>query len=513
MGKILKNIEQSIINEMSKRLDELSVSAKQKAIEKFSKEKPELGLNVITHYVTRFEQLQNSPHITQKDIFQYNWKDLEKAIDSAPVKKSKADKPPEPGKDANLIYNENGLRIYKGHTKQACIKYGTGYSWCISARGEGNMYSSYRFDEGGTPYFVFDDDRSHELEPPPNPEVFIDPLHAIVIFVFEKGGNSDGMDYDYTEYMVTTANNDGEETFRDWDGRFGLVDKMGLPKLRNLQNLFTSESPNSQESKEHKITFEYNHRLYKLNSEYLDDYDYKYRIAKTSIEDVNVKKLENILNGTTKITKVSLDINTSYPENDFDSMSQVFYYKTDEELQQYIDQFVNMVRLDTLLTNDDFTIIKEYIPTDERVKEYYIAVKDLYLQYKNELNKAQINESIEPQNNTQAIVDDFVDFVCELIEIKDKPKIQILDKSMTNGDQPSFGGYNPSDHTIMVCFGKRHTLDALRTLAHEMVHYKQNENGDINVEDGKTGSGIENEANSSAGIIMREYGKLHPELF
>ena len=40
-------------------------------------------------------------------------------------------------------------------------------------------------------------------------------------------------------------------------------------------------------------------------------------------------------------------------------------------------------------------------------------------------------------------------------------------------------------------------------------------NGDIKnvAEDGNDGSDIENEANAVAGIIMRKYGKLHPEIY
>jgi hypothetical protein len=53
--------------------------------------------------------------------------------------------------------------------------------------------------------------------------------------------------------------------------------------------------------------------------------------------------------------------------------------------------------------------------------------------------------------------------------------------------------------------------DILRTLAHELVHHMQNLNGDeLNGDDG---SGIENEANAMAGVIMREFGRENPEIF
>ena len=63
----------------------------------------------------------------------------------------------------------------------------------------------------------------------------------------------------------------------------------------------------------------------------------------------------------------------------------------------------------------------------------------------------------------------------------------------------------------------RNLADALRTIAHELTHFKQSLDKRItdNPEDksGETGSEIENEANARAGIIMREFGKSHPEIY
>lgn len=60
--------------------------------------------------------------------------------------------------------------------------------------------------------------------------------------------------------------------------------------------------------------------------------------------------------------------------------------------------------------------------------------------------------------------------------------------------------------------GGRHIVDIMRSLAHELTHKRQNEIGELNDESGKTGSPQENEANSLAGIIMRDFTKLHPEI-
>jgi Zn-dependent peptidase ImmA (M78 family) len=55
--------------------------------------------------------------------------------------------------------------------------------------------------------------------------------------------------------------------------------------------------------------------------------------------------------------------------------------------------------------------------------------------------------------------------------------------------------------------------DILRTLAHELVHHKQNLDGRINYESGETGSDIENEANAKAGVLLRDFGKKNNEIY
>ncbi|MFN9955946.1 MAG: hypothetical protein ACK55I_22850, partial [bacterium] len=55
--------------------------------------------------------------------------------------------------------------------------------------------------------------------------------------------------------------------------------------------------------------------------------------------------------------------------------------------------------------------------------------------------------------------------------------------------------------------------DILRTLGHELVHHRQNELGMLTMTSGETGSEIENEANVKAGIMMRDFGKTHEEIY
>lgn len=72
-------------------------------------------------------------------------------------------------------------------------------------------------------------------------------------------------------------------------------------------------------------------------------------------------------------------------------------------------------------------------------------------------------------------------------------------------------GFINEDKVIYLSIVNRHPIDILRTLSHEMIHYKQLiEKGTLK---SHAGSPEENFANAKAGEIMRKYGKLHPELF
>jgi hypothetical protein len=68
---------------------------------------------------------------------------------------------------------------------------------------------------------------------------------------------------------------------------------------------------------------------------------------------------------------------------------------------------------------------------------------------------------------------------------------------------------------IYVAIEGRLTADILRTLAHEMVHRKQDELGLVKdeIKDGATGSPIENQAHAVAGILMRNYGKINKQIY
>ena len=117
------------------------------------------------------------------------------------------------------------------------------------------------------------------------------------------------------------------------------------------------------------------------------------------------------------------------------------------------------------------------------------------------------------QEQREKIINEFVDFACEALEIENKPKIVYVTDNSWVTDRRSFGEYRNDQKDIHVYVTNRNMADVLRTLGHELTHHRQNELGDIHPGAGKDGSDIENEANAEAGILMRKFGKKHKEIY
>lgn len=108
------------------------------------------------------------------------------------------------------------------------------------------------------------------------------------------------------------------------------------------------------------------------------------------------------------------------------------------------------------------------------------------------------------------IIEDFIEYCKSRLSIEANPNIEFTEDREWAVGHRSFGSYNTENSNIIVYVGNRNLADTLRTLAHELVHHKQRELGQVEKsEDGNTGSHIENQANALAGVLMRDYGKIN----
>lgn len=109
----------------------------------------------------------------------------------------------------------------------------------------------------------------------------------------------------------------------------------------------------------------------------------------------------------------------------------------------------------------------------------------------------------------ESIVHTFLPFVKKELNIKELPKIHFVDDPRFAKRIAAFGQIK--GNRIVIDIQDRHTMDILRTLAHELTHYRQHTRG-VNGS-GHAGAPTENEANKLAGTIVRKFGEKHSGLF
>ena len=82
-------------------------------------------------------------------------------------------------------------------------------------------------------------------------------------------------------------------------------------------------------------------------------------------------------------------------------------------------------------------------------------------------------------------VNDFLKFAKEYLKLSGTPKVVIIDDPKFSVDNKTFGMYELDNDVIRVQVAQRHPMDVMRTLAHELVHYKQKCDGkEMNGNDG-----------------------------
>ena len=128
----------------------------------------------------------------------------------------------------------------------------------------------------------------------------------------------------------------------------------------------------------------------------------------------------------------------------------------------------------------------------------------------------KMNEVAPPRINIRKTMNDFRNFfaICvDELKLPSLPQIEWIVDGSHHKQHNSFGSFRTPDPTIHVEITDRHPIDVMRTLAHELVHYKQDTQNRLTPESGKTGHQHENEANATAAIIMRNFAQQRPEMF
>ena len=106
----------------------------------------------------------------------------------------------------------------------------------------------------------------------------------------------------------------------------------------------------------------------------------------------------------------------------------------------------------------------------------------------------------------------FVKFVKNQLELKTVPTISI--KGNRDGLKTTANYDYTKENKIIKVYGKNRALvDIMRSVAHEMVHHKQFEDGRLEQRPPDIGGEIEDEANAKAGQYIKLYSKEDPTIY
>ena len=103
--------------------------------------------------------------------------------------------------------------------------------------------------------------------------------------------------------------------------------------------------------------------------------------------------------------------------------------------------------------------------------------------------KEALNEVAMNKDN----VHEFIKFAKNALQLKEKVSVKLLEKRHEN---MTAACYDPNSNEISIYTKGRAYADVCRSIAHELVHQKQNELGVLEEDSGQTGSDIENEAHA-----------------
>jgi len=115
-------------------------------------------------------------------------------------------------------------------------------------------------------------------------------------------------------------------------------------------------------------------------------------------------------------------------------------------------------------------------------------------------------------DNKKEKLNSFVKFVKEQLKLKTVPTISIQNhrnglKTTANYD------YTKENKIVKVCMKNRALVDVMRSIAHELVHHKQFEQGRLNVKPPDIGGEIEDEANAKAGQFIKMFARIDESIY
>ena len=165
---------------------------------------------------------------------------------------------------------------------------------------------------------------------------------------------------------------------------------------------------------------------------------------------------------------------------------------------------VNATGLRNAIKINSKTEIEKYLPKGINTDDFINIL---------EIQPPTLNEGRLTESQTGTI-GEFIKFAAKNLGIQNLPGSLTLSYDNKQAqDKRTFGFFDPNNKKIWIYVKNRNMADILRTLAHELVHRKQEEDGRLDIKSGETGSPIEDEANATAGVLLRNFGKINNSIY
>ena len=116
------------------------------------------------------------------------------------------------------------------------------------------------------------------------------------------------------------------------------------------------------------------------------------------------------------------------------------------------------------------------------------------------------------EDNKKSKLIEFVKFVKGELGIKNAPEVRIKSERSEMKTTANYN-YNAPEKVIKIYGKGRALVDIMRSVAHELVHHKQWEDGRLKVKPPDIGGEIEDEANAKAGQFIKMFAKKDETIY
>lgn len=103
----------------------------------------------------------------------------------------------------------------------------------------------------------------------------------------------------------------------------------------------------------------------------------------------------------------------------------------------------------------------------------------------------------------------FIKYILTPLGINRPFRVQLV--TQRDDSLKTYAFYDPATGLIKVYVKGRGMADILRSIAHEFVHHRQNQDGRVTVPHQDVGGELENEANASSGVLIKQFGYKFPD--